>query len=131
MSAGTRRRTDAIASAAGGLLIVAAVAVIYRAAIVSFLFNDDFNWFDEARRFAFANLFHLDRYNHFYRLNTLILYLFARELTGGRWFAFLAALFFCTQPGYFEAVAWIAAITDLLPGLWYLLTLWLYLRYLH
>src|SRR6266852_4396663 len=67
MSAGTRRRTDAIASATGGLLIVAVVGFIYRAAIVSFLFNDDFNWFDEARRFAFANLFHLDRYNHFYR----------------------------------------------------------------
>ena len=67
MSAGSRRRTDAFTSAAGAALIVAAVSVIYRAAIISYLFNDDFNWFDEAGRFAFANLFHFDRYNHFYR----------------------------------------------------------------
>jgi hypothetical protein len=142
-------------------LIVASAVVIYRAAIVSYLFNDDFNWFDDSHRFAFANLFHIGRYNHFYRpvveiyffvgqrlfgcaalpfhllsvaihlLNTLILFLFARELTGDRRFAYLAAAFFVTQPGYYEAVAWVAAITDLLPGLWYLLALWLHLRFLH
>jgi hypothetical protein len=152
--------TGAAGAAGGALLIAAAAFVIYRAAIVSYLFNDDFNWFDDAHRFAFANLVHLGRYNHFYRpvveiyffvgqrlfgcaalpfhlasvlihlVNTLILFLFARELTGDRRFACLTALLFVTQPGYYEAVAWIAAITDLLPGLWYLLALWLWLRFL-
>jgi len=157
MPAGTRRRTEI---AVGSLLIVCAVAVIYRGAVVSYFFNDDFNWFDEAQRFDAANLVHLERYNHFYRpvveiyffaaralfgcaalpfhllsviihlLNTLLVYLFARDLSGRRGLGFLAALFFCTQPGYYEAVSWVAAITDLLPGLWYLLTLWLFVRFL-
>jgi Dolichyl-phosphate-mannose-protein mannosyltransferase len=157
MPAGTRPRTEA---AGASLLIVGAVAAIYRGAVVSYFFNDDFNWFDEAQRFAAANLVHLDRYNHFYRpvveiyffagralfgcaalpfhllsvaihlLNTLLVYLFARDLSGRRDLGFFAALFFCTQPGYYEAVSWVAAITDLLPGLWYLLTLWLFVRFL-
>jgi dolichyl-phosphate-mannose-protein mannosyltransferase len=157
MPAGTKSRIEA---AAASLLIVSAVAVIYRGAVVSYFFNDDFNWFDEAQRFAFTNLVHIERYNHFYRpvvevyffagrrlfgcaalpfhllsvaihlANTLLVYLFARDLSGRRDFGFFAALFFCTQPGYYEAVAWVAAITDLLPGLWYLLTLWLFLRFL-
>jgi hypothetical protein len=153
--------TTGVAAAAGGaLLIIAAAFVIYRAAILSYLFNDDFNWFADAHGFAFANLVHLGRYDHFYRpvieiyffvgqrlfgcsalafhlvsvgihlVNTLILLLFARELTGSRRFAYLSALFFVTQPGYYEAVSWVAAITDLLPGLWYLLTLWLWVRFL-
>lgn len=148
------------AGVGGALVIVIAILVIYRAAIFSYLFNDDFNWLDEANRFAFQNLSDLGRYNHFYRplieiyffigrrlfgcaalpfhlasvglhiVNTLVLYFFARELSGDRRFAFLSALFFATQPGYYEAVAWVAAITDLLPALWYLLSLWLYLRFL-
>jgi hypothetical protein len=157
MPAGTRRRTE---TAAAALLIAGAVAVIYRGAVVSYFFNDDFNWFDEAQRFAAANLIHLERYNHFYRpvvaiyffagralfgcaalpfhllsvaihaLNTLLVYLFARDLSGRRDLGFFAALLFCTQPGYYEAVSWVAAITDLLPGLWYLLTLCVFLRFL-
>jgi hypothetical protein len=136
------------------------VTFLYRAAIGSYLFNDDFNWFQDARRFAFSNLFHLERYNHFYRpvveiyfyvgrrlfgcsaqafhvvsvalhlVNTLVVYLFARDLAARRDFGFLSALLFCTNPGYYEAVAWVAAITDLLPAVWYLLTLWLFLRFL-
>ena len=153
--------TTGVAAAAGGALLIVVALVIYRAAIVSYLFNDDFNWFDDAHRFAFANLVHLGRYDHFYRpvieiyffvglrffgcaalpfhlasvgihlVNTLILFLFARELSGDRRLAYLTAVVFVTQPGYYEAVAWVAAITDLLPGLWYLLTLWLCLRFLH
>jgi hypothetical protein len=155
-----RQRAGAISTAAGALLLAVAVLVIYRSAIGSYLFNDDFGWFNDAHQFAFGNLFHLGRYNHFYRpvvevyfyagqqmfgcdalpfhlvsvgihlLTTLVLFCFARDLTSDRRLAFLTALFFCTQPGYGEAVAWVAAITDLLPGLWFLLTLWLYLRFL-
>src|SRR5262249_2153493 len=156
MSADTSHRTD---TAAASLLIVW-VAVIYRGAVVSHFFNDDFNWFDEAQRFAFANLVHLERYDHFYRpvveiyffagrslfgcaglpfhllsvgihlVNTLLVYLIARDLSARRDFGFFAALFFCTQPGYYEAVSWVAAITDLLPAIGYLLSLWLFLGFL-
>src|SRR4029077_7525245 len=103
---------------------------------------------------------HLSRYDHFYRpiveiyfylgdrlfgcaafpfhlaslgihlINTLVLYLFARALTGNRFFAALTAMLFCVQDGYVEAVAWVGAITDLLPSLWYLLAMWLHLLFL-
>jgi protein O-mannosyl-transferase len=152
-----RRRGEAIAAAAS---VAAAVLFIYRGAIVSGFFNDDFNWFDEAQRFRFANLVHLERYNHFYRpvieiyfyasralfgcaplpfhllsvgihlLTTLVVYLLGRDLSGRRDYGLMAAILFSTQPGYYEAVAWVAAITDLLPGFWYLLTLWLHSRFI-
>ena len=41
----------------------------------------------------------------------------------------LSAVFFAVQPGFTDAVTWIAAITDLMPVLWYLLTVWLHLRF--
>jgi hypothetical protein len=148
------------ASVGGAVLLGAAVVFIYWPAIGSFFFNDDFNWFDDAQRFSATNLFHLERYSHFYRpvielyfyvgrslfgcaalpfhllsvgihlLNTFIVYLFVRDLAGRRDVGALTALFFCTQPGYYEAVSWVAAITDLMPGLWYFLTLWCFLRFL-
>jgi hypothetical protein len=42
----------------------------------------------------------------------------------------MTALFFAVQPGYVQAVVWVGAITDLLPALWYLLTMWSYLLFL-
>ncbi len=63
-------------------------------------------------------------------INTLLLFLLARALTGRTSFAWLAALLFCVQPGYTEAVAWVAAITGLLSATWFFLTLWLYLLFL-
>jgi hypothetical protein len=153
-------RPGVAAVACGGAALAAAVGVIYCGAAVSYFFNDDFHWLQGARRFEAANLLRIDRYDHFYRpvieiyfhlgsqvfgcaalpfhlasivihlLCTLTLFLFARALTGCLGFAFLTALYFSVQPGYVEAVAWVAAITDLLPALWYLLTLWLHLLFL-
>jgi hypothetical protein len=54
----------------------------------------------------------------------------ARRLSGSLRFASLSVLLFVLQPGYVQAVAWVAAITDLLGAFWYLLTLLLYLRFL-
>lgn len=136
------------------------MGLIYYEAAVSFFFDDDFHWLQGARQFQAANLLRLDRYDHFYRpvieiyfylgqrvfgcsplpfhllsigihlVTTLVLFLFARSLTGGLAFASLAAVLFAVQPGYVEAIAWIGAITDLLPALWYLLALWMHLLFL-
>lgn len=149
-----------VATAAGALAIVAAVGIVYRDAAVSYFFNDGLQWIQGSWQFSVLNLLDLSRYSHFYRpiieiyffagrtlfgcaplpfhlasigihlLNTLLLFLLARALSGARSFAFLAALLFSVQPGYVQAVAWVGAITDLLPATWFLLTLWLHLRYL-
>ena len=141
-------------------LVVGMVALVYRAAVVSNFFNDDFHWLYEARRLEWSNLVRLDRYDHFYRpvieiyfhlgqrvfgcdpmpfhllsvgihlVNTLLLFLFTRALTASPRIAFVTVLLFCVQPGYVEAVVWVGAITDLLPGTWLLLVLWLHLRFL-
>ena len=63
-------------------------------------------------------------------VNTLLLFLFARALTDRLSFAGLTALLFCVQPGYTEAVAWVSAVSELLPATWFLLTLWLHLAVL-
>ena len=140
--------------------MLALVAIVYRAAVVTNFFNDDFHWLFEARRLEWSNLLRLERYNHFYRpvveiyfhlgqrvfgcnpmpfhllslgihlVNTSVLYLFTRALTASPWTAFVTVLLFCVQPGYVEAVVWVGAITDLLPATWFLLVLWLHLRFL-
>jgi hypothetical protein len=152
-------RSQRLGRLALALAVVGAVGVIYDHAVFSSFFNDDFHWLAQTRRFEAANLFRLDRYDHFYRpvielyflaglnafgcnpfpfhitsltihlLCTLVLFLFARALTASEAFATLTAVFFAVQPGYVQAVTWIGAITDLLPALWYLSALWLYLRY--
>jgi hypothetical protein len=144
----------------GGLMLLLAVAFIYHKAVTTYFYNDDFQWLQQARQFELANVLRLDRYDHFYRpvievyfhvgsrlfgcsalpfhlasievhlVNTLLLFLFARDLSGRLSFASLTALFFCVQPGFVQAVVWVGAITDLLPALWYLLTLWMYLLFL-
>ncbi len=144
----------------GAVGLTTVVAFIYHSAALSYLLNDDFHWLAAAPSFRLSNVIHLERYDHFYRpviesyfyagrqlfgcdpfpfhvasigihlLNTLLLFLFAHALTGRRSFAGLTALLFCVQPGYTEAVAWVAAITDLLPATWFLLTLWLHLLFL-
>jgi len=154
------RGAEALTLAAGALALTAAVFVIYRPALASYFFNDDFQWLEGARTFDAANLLNLSRYDHFYRpiveiyfylgerlfgcaalpfhlvslgihlINTLVLYLIARALTGNGFVAALTAMLFCVQDGYVEAVAWVGAITDLLPSLWYLLALWLHLLFL-
>lgn len=153
-------RLRALAFAAGALGLTAVVAFIYRDAARSYFFNDDFQWLQGARAFTLANVLHIERYNHFYRpvieiyfhlgrrlfgcdafpfhlasigihlINTLLLYLFAHALTRSRAFASLAAIFFAVQPGHAQAVAWVGAITDLLPALWYLFAMWTHLLFL-
>lgn len=157
MTPRARLRTTQVAAA---VLIVAATGIVYRQAAAAFFIEDDLHWLAEARRFEWANLFDLAQYDHFYRplieiyfyvghliagcaalpfhvasialhlVNTGVLFAFAHELTSSGRFAGLAVVLFVLQPAYVEAVAWVAAITDLLPALWYLLALLLHLRFL-
>lgn len=145
---------------AGAAAVIVAVGIVYHQATLSYFFNDDFQWLQRAREFRAANLFDLARYDHFYRpiieiyfyvgqrlfgcaawpfhamsvaihlINTLLLCLLASALSRSGFVAFLTAMFFCVQPAYVEAVAWVGAITDLLPACWYLLALWTHLLFL-
>ena len=140
--------------------IAIAVALIYAPAAGGYFFNDDFQWLQSAYRFDPARFFHLDNYDHFYRpvietyfylgyrlfgcdargfhllsigIHLLVIgvvYLFSRSLSKSRPLAAASAVFFAVLPGFADAVAWIGAITDQLPALWYVLTLWLFLLYL-
>jgi hypothetical protein len=144
----------------GAALLVLAVLGIYRGSASAYFFNDDFHWLVQTQSFTPARLFDLSHYDHFYRpvievyfllgwsmfgcnawpfhvasialhlLTTGLVYLYARTLSRFPPFAFCSALFFAVQPGLTDAVTWIGAITDLLPVLWYVLTLWLQLRWL-
>jgi hypothetical protein len=144
----------------GAGVIAIAVGVIYSNAARSYFLEDDFHWLAQSFAFEPANLLRLERYGGFYRpvievyfysglrlfgcealpfhvlsitihlLCTLVLFLFARALTGDQPFALLSALLFSVQSSYVEAVSWVAAITELLSALWYLLALWMHLRFL-
>lgn len=139
--------------------VAAAVAVIYARSTSAYFFDDDFHWLAQTQSFAAANMFDLSRYDHFYRpvietyffvglslfgcdpfpfhlasiaihlVTTLLVFLLAHTVARSPAFAFLTAVFFAVQPGFTDAVTWIAAITDLLPGLWYVLAVWLHVRF--
>jgi hypothetical protein len=142
------------------ILIAVAVWLVYREAALAYFVDDDYDSFAGAQRFEWANLVHLERYNHFYRpiieiyfflgqrflgcaalpfhlaslclhlLNTTVLFLFAWRLAKSLLFASLTVVLFVVQPAYVEAVAWVAAINELLSAFWYLLTLLLHLLFL-
>ena len=145
---------------AAAAAITVAVALIYAPAAGGYFFNDDFQWLQSAYRFEPARVFHLGNYDHFYRpvietyfylgyrlfgcdargfhllsigIHLLVIgavYLFSRALTKSRARAAVSAVFFAVLPGFADAIAWISAIADQLPALWYVLTLWLFLLYL-
>ena len=140
------------------LTVVASVAAIYAKSTSGYFFDDDFHWLAQTQSFRPANMLDLSRYDHFYRpvietyffvglslfgcspfpfhvaslvihlLTTFVVYQFARAVSGWPTFAALTALLFAVQPGMTEAVTWIAAITDQLPVLWYVVTLSLHVH---
>jgi hypothetical protein len=159
-AAATQAQVTFVTRVSGALLIAAAVATIYARSTSAYFFDDDFHWLEQTQAFALLNMLDLDRYQHFYRpvievyfyiglslfgcqpwpfhltsiglhlLTTLCVFQLGRSVATGATFAFLSALFFAIQPGLVDAVTWIAAITDLLPVLWYVAAVWAHILFL-
>lgn len=65
----------------------------------------------------------------FHVANTLLLFAVFRRLTGGLWRSAFVAALFALHPLHVESVAWIAERKDVLSTLFWLLTMWAYVRY--
>ncbi len=61
--------------------------------------------------------------------NTLLVFLLFRRLTGAHWPSAVLAGLFGLHPLHVESVAWVAERKDMLSTLFFLLSLWAYLRY--
>jgi tetratricopeptide (TPR) repeat protein len=65
----------------------------------------------------------------FHIINTLLVFLVFRKMTGSTWpSAFIAALF-ALHPLHVESVAWVSERKDVLSTFFWLLTMWAYVRY--
>lgn len=62
---------------------------------------------------------------------TLCLFFALWKLTGARWPSAFVAAVFAIHPLRVESVAWIAERKDVLSGLFFMLTVWAYARYVH
>ena len=60
---------------------------------------------------------------------TVLLFLVLLQATGRLWPSALAAALFALHPLRVESVAWVAERKDVLSGLFFMLTLWAYVRY--
>jgi tetratricopeptide (TPR) repeat protein len=61
--------------------------------------------------------------------NAILLFLVLRQLTGSLWRSAFVATIFAIHPLRVESVAWVAERKDLLSGLFFILTIWAYVRY--
>jgi tetratricopeptide (TPR) repeat protein len=61
--------------------------------------------------------------------SVLLLFLVLRRMTGALWRSALVAAVFAIHPLRVESVAWVAERKDVLSGLFFMLTLWAYARY--
>ena len=62
-------------------------------------------------------------------VNTVLLFLVLRRMTGSQWRSLMVAGLFGLHPLRVESVAWICERKDVLSVLFWLLTLWAYTRY--
>jgi len=65
----------------------------------------------------------------FHIANTLLLFLVLRRMTGSIWRSGFVAALFALHPLHVESVAWVAGRKDVLSTLFWVLTLWAYVRY--
>jgi len=65
----------------------------------------------------------------FHILNTLLLFLVFKRMTGKLWQSGFVAALFALHPLHVESVAWVAERKDLLSTFFWMLTLWSYTRY--
>ncbi len=62
-------------------------------------------------------------------LNAMLLFLVLQRMTGAPWRSGLVAALFAVHPLHVESVAWAAERKDVLSALFFLLSLWAYVRY--
>jgi len=65
----------------------------------------------------------------FHIANTLLLFLVFRHMTGHFWRSTFIAGLFALHPLHVESVAWVSERKDVLSSLFWLLTMWFYIRY--
>jgi tetratricopeptide (TPR) repeat protein len=65
----------------------------------------------------------------FHALNTMLLYILLRRLTGAVWRSAFVAALFALHPLHVESVAWVSERKDVLSACFFMLTLWAYARY--
>ena len=65
----------------------------------------------------------------FHILNSLLLFIVLRKMTGHVWQSGVVALLFAIHPLHVESVAWVAERKDVLSTFFWMLTLWSYARY--
>jgi len=65
----------------------------------------------------------------FHILNTLLLFLVFRRMTGELWKSGFVAALFALHPLHTESVAWVAERKDVLSTFFWILTIWCYARY--
>jgi tetratricopeptide (TPR) repeat protein len=61
--------------------------------------------------------------------SSMLLFLVLKRMTGATWRSAAVAALFAWHPLHVESVAWIAERKDVLSGLFWMLTLWAYVRY--
>ncbi|MEI8042685.1 MAG: hypothetical protein WCL11_14840, partial [Verrucomicrobiota bacterium] len=61
--------------------------------------------------------------------STVVLFLALRRMTGAAWRSAFVTALFGSHPLHVESVAWAAERKDVLSGLFWMLTLWAYVRY--
>jgi Flp pilus assembly protein TadD len=65
----------------------------------------------------------------FHIASTLLLFLVLRRMTGALWKSGFVAALFALHPLRVESVAWVAERKDVLSALFWMLTMWAYIRY--
>jgi tetratricopeptide (TPR) repeat protein len=65
----------------------------------------------------------------FHIVNTLLLFFVLKQMTSALWQSAFAAALFALHPLHVESVAWVAERKDVLSTLFWMLTMWAYLRY--
>jgi protein O-mannosyl-transferase len=141
------------------LVIVAAIAIVYRHAPGGYWFEDDFQWLVSRSAFQPFHVLHIEIYDHFYRpvielyfwaalrvfgrsatlfhianvvlhaANALLLLLLARTISGGVRYGFIAALSFAVMPAYVEAIGWVSALAEPLAAFFGLPAIYFWIRF--
>ena len=65
----------------------------------------------------------------FHIINTLLLFFILKQMTGFPWRSAFVAVLFAIHPLHIESVAWVAERKDVLSTLFFMLTIWAYVRY--